>query len=168
MSVKLKLLLIAVSCITLIWVFAFYRAPRLSVRLIDMWIEPRDNYWINHKTLSEDLKQLAIKIEVINNYDKDIKLFTVYSRKLAQLSLQSRLINDTGHITISSKSKKQFTINYLLKEEIPLNSIVIEKDFLACSSFNSIVTAYTVENSWQGYPIIAPLFGIGYSKIRTD
>ena len=163
---KLRIGLITVAFIVVIWSIAFFKAPKLPVRFIDMWIEPRDDYWDDFNTLSTDLKQLAITLEVTNNYDKDIKLIGVYSRKLAQLSLQSRLYNYPGQKSIRSKKAERFTIYFLLKEEILLDSINIKQDFLVYSSFSGEMTFDTVETSWQGHPIVAPLFGIGYSRIH--
>jgi len=66
-----------------------------------------------------------------------------------------------------SETTEKFTIYYLIKDKYKdiITKINPERDFKAYASFKPIMIPDSVENTWCGNFVVAPFFGIGFSKV---
>jgi len=167
-------LIVLISMIVLIvFVFIFAkmklssRTPKLEVSLLDIRLKPPIDYLWEYELAQKNLLQLEVDFEISNRYQGDIRLFGVYSKRLNSLALEVRDINFICPEMLVGEITKKFTIYYLIKDKDKdiITKINPERDFRAYASFKLIVIPDNVENSWRGNFVVAPFFGIGFSKV---
>ena len=103
--------------------------------------------------------------EISNRYQEGIPLFGVYSGRLNSLALGVRGINCYFDRMLGPGETGKFNIQYLVKDKDIVSKIDPERDFRAYASFKHDLISESVENTWRGNPVIASLFGVGYSKV---
>jgi len=143
------------------------RTPKLEVSLLDIRLKPPIDYLWEYELAQKNLLQLEVDFEISNRYQGDIRLFGVYSKRLNSLALEVRDINFICPEMLVGEITKKFTIYYLIKDKDKdiITKINPERDFRAYASFKLIVIPDNVENSWRGNFVVAPFFGIGFSKV---
>jgi hypothetical protein len=145
--------------IVVVWFYCFIRSPKLNAILTDVRVAAPDNRW--ETDIKKNSTQSSFVFKIHNKYNKDIRLFGIYSSKMNYLSYAIRDINFDFPQKIGAGEKKIFTINYLFVDK----AITKKNDFKIYSCFNDEILPVSVETTWRGNWFFAPFFGVGYGKV---